>query len=123
MERTMKKTLFIFGFVTLCICPLSAKEGGPLSRFPQIIGKWDQLGTGKEIIIDRHGDVFGRGKGTLQGTVDDDAHAGGNFQFSDTNFYCSYHIAVLKGDQSLDFELVDSTPGTPCPRGIYTRSE
>jgi hypothetical protein len=117
----MVRELVSVGALFLFITTASGQE----NIFDRLIGRWDKVGEGKEIIIDRAGSVF-TNSDFISGSVGRCIDGGANFCFEGRHdgilWRCAYHIAFLRGGQEVDW---GSTAGSHslCPRGVFYRSE
>jgi hypothetical protein len=111
--------------VTVASLLLSVQVSAQENVFRQLVGRWDKVGEGKEIIIDPAGSVFAQGDFPLSGSAAACIAGGGNFCFEGRRdgrpWLCAYHIAFLNGGQETDWGLTEGSPAF-CPRGPFYRS-
>jgi hypothetical protein len=93
--------------------------------FSHLVGRWDKLGEGKEIIIDPGGAVFTNSGDFISGSVSRCIEGGANFCFEGTHngilWRCAYRIVFIEGGRSVDWGL--RTQSHPlCPSGVFVRS-
>jgi hypothetical protein len=104
---------------------LGAPTFGQQNLFSRLVGRWDKVGEGKEIIVDKSGSVF-TNSDFISGSVGRCIAGGANFCFEGTHdgrrWGCAYHISFLAGGQSVDWGLTAGSHAS-CPRGVFARSE
>ncbi len=94
------------------VAPATAVDAG------RLVGRWRNRKDGTWLIVTAKGEVWsdsGRMQGRLlpkPGSAD--------VVFGDGRFACRYAV-TFQDDRTAEWHLVDGTPGTPCPSGLFTR--
>jgi outer membrane protein OmpA-like peptidoglycan-associated protein len=113
--------------------PMGRGGLGPMSMFQDLIGEWNNTGSGAaggySITVRRNGDVWQQGAPMAR--VADTISAGGNFAFEGSYpppdnriFRCVYYVTFLAGNTRASFRLVDQSgtgPGLSCAQGVFER--
>jgi outer membrane protein OmpA-like peptidoglycan-associated protein len=130
-NRYLVASAFVLGTLFPVTGASAQVQGGPQSMFQDLIGEWNNTGSGAtggySILVRRNGDVLQQGAPMAR--VADTISAGANFAFEGSYpppdnrvFRCTYYITFLAGNAKATFRLIDQKGSAiTCAQGIFER--